>query len=133
MLSYPAAPSRSPALYVTRSDYAQLSVRADALGHTLVGQSLQSELERAILAPDSSSRAFIRLGSTIGYEDLSNGAIRRLKLCLPEDANLDDSRLSVLTPVGAALIGAGVGQVLQYIGADGRARQLRVLEIGDDH
>jgi regulator of nucleoside diphosphate kinase len=117
---------------MTRSDYESLRQRADALDHTVVGRSLQTELERAIMAPDRSTRTFVKLGSIVAYEDLSNGAVRRLKLCLPEDASLDDMRLSVLTPVGAALIGASVGQVLEYVVADGRVRRLRVLEIGDD-
>ncbi len=132
MLSHPSSANRSPAVYMTRSDYDQLSSRADALGHTVIGQSLLAELDRAILAPDRSTRSFVRLGSIVSYEDVSTGAVRRLKLCLPEDASLDDSRLSVLTPVGAALIGASVGKVFAYLGADGRHRSLRVLEIEDD-
>jgi regulator of nucleoside diphosphate kinase len=117
---------------MTRSDYEQLSPRADALAHTVVGQTLQAELERAIMAPEYSARAFVKLGSTVAYEDLSTGAVRRLKLCLPEHASLDDSRLSVLTPVGAALIGAGPGQVFEYVLADGRTGRLRVLEVSDE-
>ncbi len=132
MISHPSSSARPPPVYITRGDYDQLSPRAEALRHTVVGQSLQAELERAILAPDRSTRAFVKLGSTIAYEDLANGAVRRLKLCLPEDASLDDMRLSVLTPVGAALIGASVGQVFEYVVSDGRVRRLRVLEVGDD-
>lgn len=132
MLSQPSSPPRSPAVYMTRSDYEQLSPRADALDHTAVGQSLQTELDRAIMAPDRSTRTFVKLGSTVAYEDLSTGAVRRLKLCLPEHASLDENRLSVLTPVGAALIGASAGQIFDYLLADGRTRRLRVLEVGDD-
>lgn len=132
MLTQSSSGTRLPAVYMTRSDYEQLSHRADALSHTVVGQSLQMELERAIMAPDHSTRTFVKLGSTVAYEDLTTGAVRRLKLCLPEDSSLDDKRLSVLTPVGAALIGASAGQVFEYLVADGRTRQLRVLEVGDD-
>ena len=131
MLSH-SSPASSSAVYVTRSDYEQLSPRADALGHTVVGQSLQTELDRAIIAPERSTRSFVKLGSVVAYEDLSTGLVRRLKLCLPEHASLDDSRLSVLTPVGAALIGASVGQVFTYLLADGRPRRLRVLEVSHD-
>ena len=131
MLSRSNTPTRSPAVYVTRRDYDQLIERADALSHTVVGKSLLAELDRATIAPDNSTRAFVKLGSTIAYEDLANGAVRRLKLCLPEEASLDDQRLSVLTPVGAILIGATVGQTLEYVAGDGRVRRLRVLEVGD--
>lgn len=132
MLSYPSTPPRSPAIYMTRSDYDQLSPRANALDHTVVGQSLQAELERAIMASDRSRRTFVKLGSTVAYEDVSTGAVRRLKLCLPEHASLDENRLSVLTPVGAAVIGASAGQVFTYLLANGRTRRLRVLEVGND-
>ncbi len=121
--------SRRHAVYMTRSDFDHLSPRADALGHTAVGQSLQAELARAILAPDRSTRAFVRLGSTVLYEDLASGVVRQLMLCLPEDASLDDMRLSVLTPAGAALIGATPGQVLDYVAGGGQSRRLRVLEV----
>lgn len=109
MLAHPSSTVRSPAVYMTRRDYEQLSPRADALRHTAVGQSLQTELGRATMAPERSARTFVRLGSTVDYEDLASGVIRRLTLCLPEEASLDEKRLSVLTPVGAALIGASVG------------------------
>lgn len=131
MLTYAPSPARRPAVYMTRGDYAELSDRADALEHTAVGQSLQAELARAIIAPDHSSRAFVKLGSRVAYEDLESGMVRRLTLCLPEDASLDDLRLSVLTPVGAALIGATAGQVLDYV-VGGRARRLRILEVQDE-
>jgi regulator of nucleoside diphosphate kinase len=131
MLTYAPSPARRPAVYMTRRDYAELSDRADALEHTAVGQSLQAELARAIMAPDHSTRAFVKLGSRVAYEDLESGVVRRLTLCLPEDASLDDLRLSVLTPVGAALIGATAGQVLDYV-VGGRARRLRILEVQDE-
>jgi regulator of nucleoside diphosphate kinase len=131
MLTYAPSPAGRPAVYMTRRDYAELSDRADALEHTAVGQSLQAELARAIMAPDHSTRAFVKLGSKVAYEDLESGVVRRLTLCLPEDASLDDMRLSVLTPVGAALIGATAGQVLDYV-VGGRARRLRILEVQDE-
>jgi regulator of nucleoside diphosphate kinase len=131
MLSQTTKPNRTSAVYMTCADYEELSRRADALSHTIVGQSLQTELERAIMAPVRSARVFVRLGTTVTYEDLATRGVRRLQLCLPEDASLDDQKLSVLTPVGAALIGASVGQVLNYAVADGRNRRLRVLEV--DH
>lgn len=123
---------RQAAVYMTRGDYEELSARADALEHTALGQSLQAELARAIMAPDRSTRAFVRLGSTVVYEDLESGTTHRLTLCLPEDASLDDGRLSVLTPVGSALIGGTVGGVFEYVAGGGRIRHLRILEVVDE-
>ena len=100
-------------------------------GTAAVGVAMKAELARAIMAPDHSTRAFVKLGSRVAYEDLESGVVRRLTLCLPEDASLDDLRLSVLTPVGAALIGATAGQVLDYV-VGGRARRLRILEVQDE-
>ena len=123
---------RQAAVYMTRGDYEELSGRADALEHTALGQSLQAELARAIMAPDRSTRAFVRLGSTVVYEDLESGTTHRLTLCLPEDARPDDGRLSVLTPVGSALIGGTVGGVFEYVAGGGRIRHLRILEVIDE-
>jgi regulator of nucleoside diphosphate kinase len=48
---------------------------------------------------------------------------------LPEDADIDKRRVSVLAPIGAALIGLSVGQEIGWKVADGRIRQLIVLAV----
>jgi regulator of nucleoside diphosphate kinase len=48
---------------------------------------------------------------------------------LPHDASIDERRVSVLAPIGAALIGLSVGQRIDWQIVDGRVRRLSVLEV----
>jgi regulator of nucleoside diphosphate kinase len=123
---------RKPAVYMTGDDYDELAGRARAMSHTPGGELLAAELERAILAPKSSTRAFARLHSRVEFEDLETGMVRTLQLCLPEEASLDDARLSVFTPVGAALIGLSPGQTFEWTAPEGRVRRLRVIAVSHE-
>ena len=51
------------------------------------------------------------------------------KLVLPVDADFEAGRLSVMTPVGAGLIGMTVGREISWPTPDGRPRVLRILEV----
>lgn len=52
-----------------------------------------------------------------------------MRLSLPRDASIDEGRISVLTPVGAALIGMTAGEIFHWTDSDGRQRGVRVLTI----
>jgi regulator of nucleoside diphosphate kinase len=82
-----------------------------------------------IVEPGEAPRPFARIGSTVEYEDLASGQIRRVRLTLPRDASIDDHRISVVTPVGAALIGLAAGESFQWTDPEGRARGVRVLDL----
>jgi regulator of nucleoside diphosphate kinase len=52
-----------------------------------------------------------------------------VQLVLPENADINTGRISVLTPVGAALIGLSPGQAMEWLGNDGKKRFLTVLAV----
>jgi regulator of nucleoside diphosphate kinase len=54
-----------------------------------------------------------------------------VRVGLPGEANVDENRISVLAPIGAALIGLSVGDVFRWEGSDERAREIEVLSIED--
>lgn len=47
----------------------------------------------------------------------------------PENANIDEGRISVLTPVGVALLGLSPGATISWVTRDDETRQLEVLEV----
>jgi len=120
-----------PDIIITEADHARLSQLAEGLLARLpeVADELLAEVERAtIVAPDALPRNVIAMGSTVEYAD-DEGQTRRVTLVYPDQADIARERISVLTPIGAALIGLGEGQSITWKTRDGRTRELRVLRV----
>lgn len=117
---------KPPAVYVTEADYERLANLA-GLGRTLGAELLGRELDRAVVVrADEASQRFVRLGSAVTYRDLTSGETRRVTLVCPDQADIDAGRLSVLSPVGAALLGLCAGARFSWSGADGRPRVVEI-------
>lgn len=122
-----------PAVYVTEADFEILSNLADATaGRAPGGRVLADEMARAVIVePGEAPRPFVRIGSRVEFQDLSSGQTRDVRVSLPRDASIDDNRISVLSPVGAALIGLTVGEAFHWTDPEGRTRGVRVLAVRD--
>jgi len=68
------------------------------------------------------------MGSTVTFTS-DNGQTRTLKLVWPVDESLDEQRISVMTPVGAALIGLAEGQSISWTARDGKHHKLTVTKV----
>jgi regulator of nucleoside diphosphate kinase len=91
---------------------------------------LAREVERAeILAPDRVSEGLVTMGSRVEFRDDVTGQVRRVVLVYPEDADVTAGRISVLTPVGAALIGLSKNQSIDWETPAGERRSLTVLSV----
>jgi regulator of nucleoside diphosphate kinase len=91
--------------------------------------ALLAELERAVIVPDKAIPSnVVRINSIIEFE-VDDGRRLKVKLVLPEKADIAARRISVLTPVGAALIGLCPGQSIAWTGNDRTERVLTVLSV----
>lgn len=94
-----------------------------------VARILLAEMERAVLVPDADvPGSVVRMNSRVRFE-LDGGAPREVELVFPGEANIEEGKISVLTPVGAALIGLSPGQAMRVSGLDGRSQALNVIEV----
>lgn len=119
-----------PAIYITIADYDRLSEIAPEHETAAVGPALLSrELDRAHIVGANSRRRFVRLDSTVTYEDVETGRERTVRLVLPRDADIDRGRISVLSPVGAALVGLPAGREFEWQDREGRRHAIRVIAI----
>lgn len=122
---------RKPNISISASDHARLTKLADsmAIGNALLADELFGELERAkVVADDKIARDVVRMGSQVHFAD-EKGAGRTVTLVFPGDADIAEGRLSILTPVGTALIGLSVGQSIQWTGRDGQEHRLTVQKV----
>lgn len=115
-----------PVVYVAQADLHRLYALADA-ADGLGGRLLAREMEHAVVvAPGELPRDFVRLNSTVAYRDLLTGRARTLQIVPPQEADVDAARISVVSPVGAALIGLRAGDVFALSTEDGRPHVLQV-------
>jgi regulator of nucleoside diphosphate kinase len=122
--------TEKPPIRVSEAEYEQLTAWAE--GSSAPGAALlRRELDRAVLVKEGAPGApFVRLNSPVEFEDLLSGRRRKVVLVAPGAADMDQDRLSVLAPAGAALLGLGVGDAFGWVGEDGRPRVLAVTGVG---
>ncbi len=126
-----ALPPLSPDITLGTSDHRQLLVLALAgAGHSAdIADNLLYELERARVVPDSQLPGdVVGMGSHVRYRTW-DGVEREVTLVYPARANIAEGRISVLTPVGTALLGLSTGQSISWMTRDGRRQTLTVLSV----
>ncbi|MDQ0346173.1 nucleoside diphosphate kinase regulator [Ancylobacter vacuolatus] len=124
--------SRKPAILITRNDHAQLTKLADgyAASHPDLAEELYTELDRArVVATEKPGAEFIRIGSTFRFTT-DGGADRTVTLVLPGEADIAAGKVSVMTPIGVALIGLSAGQSMKWTARDGAVHMLTVVSVG---
>ncbi|MGQ5700785.1 nucleoside diphosphate kinase regulator [Sandaracinobacteroides sp. A072] len=95
-----------------------------------VAELLLGEIERARIVKDGSvPPGTVRMGSEVVFEDEGSGRTRTVTLVWPAEADIAAGRISVLTPVGAGLIGLSQGQVIDWPDRDGRKRSLKIVSV----
>ena len=70
--------------------------------------------------------------SRVRYCDDETGDVREVVLVYPHEADIALKRISVLTPVGAALIGLSVGQTIEFQTPSHQTRAIKVLTVSTD-
>ena len=69
------------------------------------------------------------MGSIVEFLDEAHGEVRKVQLVYPPEADIATGRVSVLTPIGAGLIGQSPGQSIVWPDGRGRERRLRILTV----
>jgi len=127
-----AANSSSPSIILSQRDAARLEamLEAPALRNTPAAVSLLDELNRAEVVADHQVPAdVVRMESVVECEDEHGGERHTLTLVYPQEADVGSGRVSVLAPVGSALLGLSVGQSIDWAAPGGRQLRLRVIAV----
>lgn len=91
---------------------------------------LAREIARATVVPSGFLlHGVVTMGSHVEFRDDTTNLSRTITLVYPGEADLAEGRLSVLSPVGAALIGLSVGQSIEWQTPSGGWRSLTVLGV----
>jgi regulator of nucleoside diphosphate kinase len=122
-------------IFITEVDLARLRKLIDLARDTgsdanrLYLDRLEGELERAeVVNPNDIPRDVVTMRSTVRLKDLDSGKEMVYSLVFPNEADIDEGKISVLAPVGTAMIGYRVGDVIEWE-VPSRLRRLKVEEI----
>lgn len=99
-----------------RARLAALIHRAIDLGQEMpTHMALAAELRRAQVVPRSQlPHDVVAMNSTVRLRDLEDGDVETYTLVYPQDADISVGRLSILAPVGTALLGYRVGDIVEW-------------------
>ncbi len=121
-------------IQVTQVDHERLmrlfdSMRNVSTQDQVFLDKLRSELDRArVISSKRVKPDVVTMNSTIKLRDLDNGELHEYQLVYPQDADPENNKLSILAPVGTALLGFSVGDTVEWPVPAG-LRHLKIEEI----
>lgn len=121
-----------PAITLTSFDVARLDalMQSPALKRTAAVAALAEEIDRAtIVPPQSIGKDVVTMNSTVRCVDELTGDHHHLTLVFPHESDVLSGKVSVLAPVGIALLGLSLGQRIDWPTPSGRQLRLRVEKI----
>ncbi len=96
-------------------------------------QQLSDELDRAIVIKEEElNKKIVRIGSEIEFEETKSKRKMKIRLVLPENANLKEGKVSLLAPLGVALIGFSEGDEVNWE-MPGGTTQLKILQVSNEY
>lgn len=95
-----------------------------------VAAMLLAELDRAdVCSAETLPADTVTMNSHVEFIDEGNGSRRTAQIVYPAEADISEGRISVLTPVGAGLIGLRAGHAIVWPDREGHSRTLRIVSV----
>lgn len=119
---------RKPPIVIGDVDHERLALLASGAADRFpdVADELMAELDRAKVKPQAKlDDTIIQMGSKVTFSTAVDGA-KTVTLVFPANADIASGRISILTPIGAALIGLTEGQSIAWTDRNGHQHQLTI-------
>lgn len=121
--------TKAPKLVLSKEDFQRLSALV-ASQTPAAAEGLEEEISRAVVLPESEvPEDVVSMDSLVRVRDLDSGIEHDYQLVFPHEANAGEGRISVLAPLGAALIGLRANDVYEFIAPNERLKRFQVLSI----
>ena len=121
-----------PPITLTADNHERLGRLVDAASEGVPAEAdfLAREIDRAaVVAPERIPPSVVTMNSRCVFRDDSSGRDRTVTLVYPEDEDVAAGKISVLTPIGAALIGLAEGQSIAWHTRSGESRVLTLMQV----
>ncbi|PAL19456.1 nucleoside diphosphate kinase regulator [Sphingopyxis sp. GW247-27LB] len=126
------SPAKRPPIHMidTEADTLTDLALAQQERSPVVSELLIEEINRAKIHPANKIPAdVVTMHAQVEFVDEANGASRTVELVYPADADIAAGRVSIMTPVGAGLIGMREGQSILWPDRDGQQRRLSIVKV----
>ncbi len=121
--------AQAPQIHLTQADMDRLFTLIEAAPAKRFDR-LEGELLRAKVVPrDRIPADLVTMNSRVVFENETTGERREVTLVYPDLADIAAGRLSVLVPVGTALLGLRVGQSIDWELPNGETQRYRIVEV----
>lgn len=121
-----------PPIHVLNSEHDVIVRLALQVEHRqpVLAMQLFEELDRATLhESDAFPPDAVRLGSLVDFVDERSGRRQLVEIVLPGEANIAAGKVSILTPIGVALLGLRAKSEIDWPDLNGQSRRLRVVTV----
>lgn len=124
--------SRNPKIVINADDLAHLEGLADGMmkRQPTLADLLFDEIGRArIVASSKMPPNVVSMGKTVTYRDETTGQEKSVTLVYPEEADITQMRVSVMTPIGVALLGLAEGASFYWDTRENQRRMLTIISV----
>lgn len=121
--------SSQGSLVLKEGDYLRLMSLIDTI-KIGDGVTLLHEIERADIVSDADFPAnVVCMHARVTYQDMDSNAESTITLVYPHEADVQQMKISVLSPVGTALLGLNRGGVIDWPMPHGKSRRINVVKV----
>lgn len=93
-------------------------------------ENLEIELDRAKIVDETEAPlGLVKMNTKFKFEVINEKKSMTITIVYPEDASFAEGKISVLAPLGSALIGLQVNQEINWMFPDGKVKRLKILEV----
>lgn len=119
-----------PPIVLSRVDFERLDRLLGAQSRRVDLDALRDELDRArVVEPEEVPPNVVTMNSTVRFASEDTGEETEVTLVYPGQTDPGKGQVSVLAPVGSALLGLSVGDVIDWPMPNGRTSRLRVIAV----
>ena len=92
-------------------------------------RELEGELGKAeVVASKDIPTDVVTMNSKVRFEDIDSGDVMTITLTFPSDSDMDQDKISVLAPIGTAIIGYRINDIIEWE-VPGGVRRLKVKKV----
>jgi len=116
-------------IFITEKDYARIRHVMSSV-NSIDYENLELELERAkIISDDEVPPDLVTMNSRVKFFNIQENKEMIVTIVYPDDANDNEGKVSILDPLGSALIGLLENREINWMFPDGKTKTLRILKV----
>ncbi|MDN3637487.1 GreA/GreB family elongation factor [Simiduia curdlanivorans] len=121
---------KNSSVYLKKSDYLKLINLLKVEFNSDAIRALEDEIDRAkIIADDSIGTDIVCIDSLVTFLDIDSEKEITVQLVMPADASIENSKISILSPIGSALIGLKKHGYIEWPMPTGKIRRMCITEV----